>query len=380
MSVNKVSSLSEIDLESRSSREPTSESAAFPDAAAIEETSYQGNDSPNGDSVRRLRSSGSSVTAASSSHVRVRRPDFASNPYVSEARILIIDRTPDASLLSTLRKAGHDVILTQNVGSGLSFVQGNSPDLVLLDTLPPRLDGVDICRRIKSRAQYRDLPVMFYAANGDSLEKRRAFEAGAIDFIQKPAPASEVLARITTRLQARALQRSLARELELRLAIEEQLRQSLDRAVVLIDDAGCILFSSRQADILLEEAFPDFVGGVLPAGLFSAESKLSVRRFPSSNRRHLTLYALERKDESRGPGALVSLGLTPREAEVLFWVAHGKSNGDISLLLGTSIRTIHKHVENIFRKLGCETRTAAGFLAGAALRNTAAECGPSAGG
>lgn len=56
---------------------------------------------------------------------------------------------------------------------------------------------------------------------------------------------------------------------------------------------------------------------------------------------------------------LEHLGLTPREAEVLAWVAQGKSNGDIGVILGISPRTVQKHAERIYEKLGVETRTAA---------------------
>jgi DNA-binding CsgD family transcriptional regulator len=59
------------------------------------------------------------------------------------------------------------------------------------------------------------------------------------------------------------------------------------------------------------------------------------------------------------PRALEPLGLTPREAEVLAWVAEGKTNEDTGAILGIRPRTVEKHLENIYCKLGVETRTAA---------------------
>ncbi|HEV8539872.1 MAG TPA: helix-turn-helix transcriptional regulator [Nitrospiraceae bacterium] len=56
---------------------------------------------------------------------------------------------------------------------------------------------------------------------------------------------------------------------------------------------------------------------------------------------------------------LKNLGLTPREAEVLAWVAQGKSNNMIGVILGISHRTVQKHLERTFHKLGVESRTAA---------------------
>lgn len=58
-----------------------------------------------------------------------------------------------------------------------------------------------------------------------------------------------------------------------------------------------------------------------------------------------------------------SLGLTPREADVLFWVVRGKTNGEIGEILSRSPRTVGKHLERIYEKLGVETRTAAAALA-----------------
>lgn len=69
-------------------------------------------------------------------------------------------------------------------------------------------------------------------------------------------------------------------------------------------------------------------------------------------------------------GKLADLGLTAREAEVLVWVAEGKSNGAIGLILGISARTVQKHLERTFHKLGVESRTAA---ATQALRHVWAE-------
>ena len=61
--------------------------------------------------------------------------------------------------------------------------------------------------------------------------------------------------------------------------------------------------------------------------------------------------------------ALVSLKLTPREAEVLFWISHGKSNHDIGVILGAKTGTICKHVEHILGKLNVENRTTAAVVA-----------------
>jgi DNA-binding CsgD family transcriptional regulator len=73
--------------------------------------------------------------------------------------------------------------------------------------------------------------------------------------------------------------------------------------------------------------------------------------------------------EKRSLEALASLALTPREAEVLFWISEGKSNHDIGVILGAKTGTICKHVEHIFGKLNVENRTAAAVVALEACRS-----------
>ena len=74
--------------------------------------------------------------------------------------------------------------------------------------------------------------------------------------------------------------------------------------------------------------------------------------------------SLQRNLDERQLG---SLGLTPRQAEVLYWISKGKSNHDIGVIVSASTRTICKHVEHIFAKLEVENRTAAAAIAFAVL-------------
>ena len=75
------------------------------------------------------------------------------------------------------------------------------------------------------------------------------------------------------------------------------------------------------------------------------------------------LVMSESSDESTIEALGRAFKLTAREAEVLYWVMQGKTNRDIGEILGTSPRTVHKHLEHVFGKLGVETRTAAAAMA-----------------
>ena len=85
------------------------------------------------------------------------------------------------------------------------------------------------------------------------------------------------------------------------------------------------------------------------------------------------MLRLEQRNSSWGPKALQTLGLTPREAEVLYWITEGKTNPEISTILDTTLHTIKKHNNKLFAKLGVETRMAAARLAMSILTGPADE-------
>jgi DNA-binding CsgD family transcriptional regulator len=95
-----------------------------------------------------------------------------------------------------------------------------------------------------------------------------------------------------------------------------------------------------------------------PLTLFRGDNFLTIRMVVDTGRgQHLLI--LEEETLNAPPIALEGLGLTQREAEVLAWVAQGKSNPEVGIILGMSARTVQKHLEHVFEKLGVESRTAA---------------------
>lgn len=80
-------------------------------------------------------------------------------------------------------------------------------------------------------------------------------------------------------------------------------------------------------------------------------------------KRHAQLTPPPRSRAEPSPALLISLGLTERETEVLFWLSQGKTNPELAILLGVQITTVKKHLESIFMKLGVENRTTAAALA-----------------
>ena len=310
--------------------------------------------------------------------------DGAARPH-----ILIVDDLPAnlGVLLGVLNGAGYEVLVATGGEGALARLAYMQPDLILLDVNMPGLDGYETCRQLKADARWREVPVLFLTAQDDPVDKVRGFEAGAVNYITKPLHAEEVLARVRTHLQIRWLQQTLAEKNELletamarRLEAEAQLQQSLDRAVLVVDAAGRMEFCTRLARRLLERYFPAHADpDVLPPLLVTwldarptgrpwkieqAEGWLEVNLFASGQPGAALMLLLEEKPKAIHSSArLLQLGLTAREAEVLYWAAHGKSNQEVATILSASLNTIKKHVANLLVKMGAETRLTAALQA-----------------
>jgi DNA-binding CsgD family transcriptional regulator len=173
-----------------------------------------------------------------------------------------------------------------------------------------------------------------------------------------------------------------------RLVLLEQAMDAGGLGVVILTREEHVRFATPQAQRWLAKYFsgPRQRGGRLPEtlrrwvrhqeALFAGGDDIPLRSEPLRVERQGTqlvvrllcepgqnFLILEERLTAVRPGALESFGLTRREAEVLAWVAEGKTNAEIGRIFGTSPRTVAKHLEHVYQKLGVETRTAAARLA-----------------
>jgi len=150
-------------------------------------------------------------------------------------QILLVDDNPTnlQVLYQTLDGHGYRLLAARSGRDALAIAQRAVPDLVLLDVMMPDLDGFETCSRLKDDPRTRDCTVIFLSALTDARDKARGLDLGAVDFVNKPFQAEEVLARVRTHLTLRELQQQLrernaALEHELRVA-QELLREARDR-------------------------------------------------------------------------------------------------------------------------------------------------------
>ena len=282
--------------------------------------------------------------------------------------VLVVDDAPQSlgHLCQALEDDGYTVLVARDGESALARLDLVTPDAILLDALMPGLSGFEVCRRIKQDPALAHVPIIFMTGLSETAHIVEGFESGGVDYVVKPVRAQEVLVRLATHVRnARAV----------RLA-----REAIDvggHGVLVIDAQARVAWRSPQAAAWLRELFPSCAEG-LPADwlawLSAGESAqhttvgangqaLVLRNLGPVGLGEQMLLLQRRAEPSAAATRLSTASLTPREAEVLSWVAKGKTNRDVGDILGMSPRTVNKHLEHVFEKLGVETRAAAASLA-----------------
>ena len=117
--------------------------------------------------------------------------------------ILIVDDNPQnlQVLGSMLKEHDYKPAAAQNGDKAIEFVHKKIPDLILLDIMMPGMDGIEVCRRLKSQESTRDIPIIFITALSEIKDKLKAFAIGGVDYITKPFITEEVLARINVHIK-----------------------------------------------------------------------------------------------------------------------------------------------------------------------------------
>lgn len=278
--------------------------------------------------------------------------------------ILLVDDNADALRLldGALGEAGYEVAIARSGENALRELERRRPEAVLLDIVMPGIDGFETCARMRER--YDDLPVIFMTGLGETEHILRGFAVGGVDYVTKPVQPPVVIARLQAHTRTARLLRAT--------------RDAIDAShhpMLAIDGEGRLLWSNRAAAALFaRHALPGALaeGEPLPpplatiADLGRGIEQVSLRGLTARRAAELShslcvvslAEASEMPDPTRMPARL-----TAREGEVLLWVARGKTNRDIADILGMSPRTVNKHLEHVFEKLGVETRTAAAAAA-----------------
>jgi DNA-binding response OmpR family regulator/DNA-binding CsgD family transcriptional regulator len=283
--------------------------------------------------------------------------------------VLVVDDSVDSLnfLTDALEDAGLTVLVALNGAAAIALVDRVAPDIVLLDAVMPGLDGFETCRRLKASAANVDLPVIFMTGLSETEDVIRGFQAGGVDYVTKPVVPDELLPRI---------QRHLATARSVQSA-----RSALDltgRFLIAVDSAGRLVWSTPQATRLLKDTLSceDIGAFTVPSELTSCLNSPSTGHIANAkikvgDRSLEIVYVGKVSDgeillrlavveaEADKSALQRAFTLTDREADVLLWIAAGKSNRDIAEILGLSHRTVNKYLDQIYLKIGVENRTSA---------------------
>jgi DNA-binding NarL/FixJ family response regulator len=306
----------------------------------------------------------------------------------ARATVLIVDDEPVMLKLvvDALEPAGFNVLVALQGTMALTLLEQVTPDVILLDAMMPEIDGFETCRSIKQRRNLALIPVIFMTGLTDTTNIVQGLQCGGVDYIVKPVVPGELIARIHVHLANAQLTQSAQRAMDVTgrhlLAVNGNgtLRWFTQQAGHLlgISVAGKMLPQEVVAWLRLKlsqgsATAPDAIcitlstapGTLPPAKLKRAEFSLIGELAKDEY-----LLRIIELDEDRDLERLQArMPLTKRESEVLLWLARGKSNRDIAQILNVSYRTIDKHLEQIYPKLGVEARTAAVAMAVRALES-----------
>ncbi len=128
---------------------------------------------------------------------------------ISKPLILVVDDNP-----SNLQMIGkllvyddYSVDLVENGEDALKSIEKKKPDLVVLDLVMPGIDGVDVCKKIKSDPETKDIPIIICTGNTDRAYIEKCFDAGCADYTSKPIESTILLARVKTHLELSELRK-----------------------------------------------------------------------------------------------------------------------------------------------------------------------------
>ena len=280
--------------------------------------------------------------------------------------VLIVDDDADARafLEGFARAEGFAPLLAGDGAEALRMLELRLPDIILLDAVMPGMDGFETCRRIKAIDGAAHVPVIFMTGLTETEHVVQGLSAGGVDYVTKPLVLDELAARIRVHLgNAQATRSALT------------LLDTVGARMLTADHAGAIGWATPEARRLIEgldsetsEAFAVLLarraGGGGSEELFEAGALRLTVTLLGPGRPGEFLFKLSPSIEGMEAGLLRdAFGVTPREADVLLWTARGKSNRDMSEILNISPRTVNKHLEQIFIKIGVENRASAAAAA-----------------
>ncbi len=279
---------------------------------------------------------------------------------------LVVDDDPESlNMLATALEAhGMTALVARDGREAVTLTRRVQPDVILMDAVMPEMDGFEACRVLKSGADPVLAPIVFMTGLSEQQHVIMGLAAGGVDYVTKPVVIDELIARVSTHIVNSKLLQSARSALD-----------SAGHAVMACDSEGRFLWGSQRiaqvTDALTELLETPETRTWLtscPTAPVSSVAPLETENITlqflgMSVNHEVLIKVIQRKMGNKEDILANAFNLTGREAEVLFWLTMGKTNRDISTILDLSPRTVNKHLEQVFQKMGVDNRTSAAVIA-----------------
>lgn len=290
---------------------------------------------------------------------------MALNDFGPKCIALVVDDTPDTlgMVSSALEDSGITVLVATNGPSAIELTRKVELDVILMDAVMPGMSGFETCRELKFGSEPVTTPIVFMTGLTEKEHLLEGLASGGVDYITKPVIVEELLARLSTHIvNSRLLQSA---------------RDALDtsgRSVLACDRNGKVLWGSenalavlRESDAVFDSSWTAWVADCANRPVSSVQPfetrELTFQFVGMTAAAEILIKPMRSMTDSKDSVLASAFNLTPREAEVLYWLTLGKTNRDISIILGLSARTVNKHLEQVFQKMGIDNRTSAAVKA-----------------
>ncbi|MEM9710299.1 MAG: DNA-binding response regulator [Pseudomonadota bacterium] len=279
---------------------------------------------------------------------------------------LVVDDDPESlgMVATALEGHGMTVLVARDGREAVRLTRRIQPDVILMDAVMPEMDGFEACRTLKSGPDPILAPIVFMTGLSDQEHVVAGLAAGGVDYVTKPVIIEELVARMGTHILNSRLLKSA------RSAIDTS-----GHAVMACDGEGNFLWGSQKTTEHSDAVVAHLERPDVRAWIGSCNSKpvsevlpfygdgLTFQFMGVTVAREVLIKIIRSRSGRKEDILSDAFGLTHREAEVLYWLTMGKTNRDISAILHLSPRTVNKHLEQIFQKMGVDNRTSAAVLA-----------------
>lgn len=289
--------------------------------------------------------------------------------------VLVVDDAIDSiHMLNDVLEESHFTVLVALEGAqALTITKNIRPDIILLDAIMPNMDGFETCKQLKQNPQLADVPIIFMTGLTDTEHVVMGLNAGGVDYVTKPINPDELIARMRVHLtnaritQSARLALDTAGQYLFTINLQGQLVWATQQVYELLGNAGATADSIALTPIVVQQLH-DWLSHKPQTGrqlhLHQLAQDLSVEMLNLMDGKEYLLRLTNPHKPADDTQALrEQFAVTGREADVLLWIANGKTNREIGQILDMSPRTVNKHLEQIFKKLGVENRTSAAAVA-----------------